>query len=118
MLADASCASVDRKACVGQHVSEDIPSSAPDPFRALLHAHVEQLQQEELVSPIAEFIPDSRHSRWLPSLPLLLTQADVVVEKRQEISALLPVVAAGGAGAPGPHVGRGVVQVVGGDCTS
>lgn len=49
---------------------------------------------------------------------LLLTQADVVMEELQEIAALLPVVAAGGAGAPGSHVGRGVVQIVGRDCAS
>lgn len=47
-----------------------------------------------------------------------LTQADVVVEEVQEVAALLPVVAAGGAGAPGPHVRGGVVQVVGGDGAS
>lgn len=49
---------------------------------------------------------------------LLLTQADVVVEEGQEVVALLPVVAAGGAGAPGPHVGGGVVQVVGCYCAA
>lgn len=66
----------------------------------------------------AGVIPDIRRSRLLSWLPLLLTQADVVVEKRQDIGALLPVVAAGNAGAPGSHVGRGVVQVVGSDGTS
>lgn len=34
------------------------------------------------------------------------------------MAALLPVVAAGGTGAPGPHVGGGVVQVVRGDGAS
>lgn len=52
------------------------------------------------------------------SLTLLLTQADVVVEKGQEVVTLFPVVAASNAGAPGSHVGCGVVQVVGGDCAS
>lgn len=66
----------------------------------------------ERPGPGPELIPDTRRSRSL------LTQADVVVEKRQEVAALLPVVAAGDAGAPGPHVGRGVVQVVGSDRTS
>lgn len=108
MLADASCASVDRKACT---TVLNIPFSVLDP-RALLQTLL------ELVSSIVELIPDIRHSRWLRSLPLLLTQADVVVEKRQEVAAVLPVVAAGDAGAPGSHVGCGVVQVVGSDCTS
>lgn len=40
MLADASCASVDGKACVGQHVSEDVPSSVLDP-RVLLQSLLE-----------------------------------------------------------------------------
>lgn len=43
----------------------------------------------------------------------LLTQADVVVEEGEEVAALLPVVAARHAGAPGSHVGGGVVKVVG-----
>lgn len=46
-------------------------------------------------------------------MQLLLTQADVVVEKGQEVAALLPEVAARCAGAPGSHVGGGVVKVVG-----
>lgn len=49
---------------------------------------------------------------------LLLTQADVVMEKSQEVVALLPVVAACCAGAPGSHVGCGVVKVVGSYCAS
>lgn len=52
------------------------------------------------------------------SLQLLLTQADVVVEKSEEVVALFPVVAARYAGAPGSHVGCGVVKVVGSDCAS
>lgn len=52
------------------------------------------------------------------SLQLLLTQAGVVMEESQEVAALLPVVAACCAGAPGSHVGCGVVEVVGSDCAS
>lgn len=52
------------------------------------------------------------------SLQLLLTQADVVVEKSEEVVALFPVVAARRAGAPGSHVGCGVVKVVGSYCAS
>lgn len=52
------------------------------------------------------------------SLQLLLTQADVVVERKQEVIALLPVVAARCTGAPWSHVGCGVVKVVGSYCAS
>lgn len=53
-----------------------------------------------------------------PSLQPLLTQTDVVVEKHEEVVALFPVVAARCAGAPGSHVGGGVVKVVGSYCAS
>lgn len=52
------------------------------------------------------------------SLQLLLTQADIVMEKSEEVAALFPVVAARCAGAPGSHVGCGVVKVVGSYCAS
>lgn len=48
----------------------------------------------------------------------VLTQADVVMEKGQEVVALFPLVAAGCAGAPGSNVGCGVVKVVGSYCAS
>ncbi len=52
------------------------------------------------------------------SMQLLLTQADVVMEKSEEVVALFPVVATRCAGAPGSHVGCGVVKVVGSYCAS
>lgn len=52
------------------------------------------------------------------SLQLLLTQADIVVEKHEEVIALFPVVATRCAGAPGSHIGCRVVKVVGSYCAS
>ena len=46
------------------------------------------------------------------------TEAHVVLEGLQEEVALLPVVPAGRTRAPGGDVGRGVIQVVGGDGAS
>lgn len=51
-------------------------------------------------------------------LQLLLTQADIVMEKSQEVVALFPVVAARCTGAPRSHVGCGVIKVVGSYCAS
>lgn len=52
------------------------------------------------------------------SLHLLLTQTEIVVEKSEEVIALFPVVATRCAGAPGSHVGCGVVKVVWSYCAS
>lgn len=43
----------------------------------------------------------------------MLTQADVVSEKAQEVHTLLLLVSAGRTGAPWGHVGGGVVHIVG-----
>lgn len=52
------------------------------------------------------------------SLQLLLTQTDIVVEKREEVTALFSEVATACAGTPGSHVGGGVVKIVGSYCAS